>query len=254
MFKHERQSKILEILNEEKKVKSKVLSERLNVSEDTIRRDLKELDEQKLIKRVHSGALCIGPPITSFKYRTEVHHTQKQSLAKCAVTLLHEDSVILIDGSTTNQQVAKAIPLDFKATVITNSPPIACALENHLNIEVIQLGGTLYKNSMISLGCDTIDAIHNLRFDTYLMGIYNINLEEGISVPTLEEANLKRKMLANSTEVIGIVTNDKLETVSNYIISPATSLSYLITEQGNENLTREYQKIGINVITESIKD
>lgn len=249
MLKIERQNIILEILNEEKKVRSRELSERLNVSEDTIRRDLKELDEQKLIKRVHSGALCIGPPITSFNYRTKINQHEKKTLATKAISLLREDTVILVDGSTTNQHVIAALPVDFTATIITNSPPIACALENHMNIKVIFIGGVLYNNSMITVGDAAIQSLEKLRVDTYLMGIYNINIDDGLSVPTFEEANLKRKMISISTEVIGIVTNDKFETVSNYIISNSNCLNYLITDTLNTKVIQEYIRNDINIIT-----
>src|SRR5690625_4148010 len=102
MLKSERQDMILQILNEEHKVIASNLSKRLSVSEDTIRRDLKELDSKGLIKRVHSGALRIGPPVVDFSIRENISSEIKMKLAKKAVEFLREDMVILIDGGTTN--------------------------------------------------------------------------------------------------------------------------------------------------------
>ncbi|MBP2855702.1 DeoR/GlpR transcriptional regulator, partial [Acinetobacter baumannii] len=119
MLKLERHQKILDLLNAEQKVIASDLSQRFNVSEDTIRRDLKDLDSQGLLKRVHSGALRVGPPITNFNYRETVASEQKTALAHKALPFLKEESVIIIDGSTTNLALAKEIPQDFRATIIT---------------------------------------------------------------------------------------------------------------------------------------
>lgn len=248
MLKEERQQKILEILDEEQKIIASDLSQRLHVSEDTIRRDLKELDQKKLIRRVHSGALKIGPPVTDFEKRQKISNDLKENLAKKALPYIQENTVILIDGSTTNLQLVNALPINFKATVITNSPPIAMALAYHEQIEVLMIGGTLYKQSMVNLGIDTVEYLENIRADTYVMGIYNIDDQIGISVPTISESLVKRKMASISTEIIGLATADKLGTVSNQIIGSANLLTYLVTENINPNIAKLYTKQKIAVI------
>src|SRR5690625_3303625 len=102
MLKSERQDMILQILNEEHKVIASDLSKRLSVSEDTIRRDLKELDSQGLIKRVHSGALRIGPPVVDFSIRQNISSEAKMKLAKKAESYIEEGMVLLVDGVTIN--------------------------------------------------------------------------------------------------------------------------------------------------------
>ena len=131
-MKAARQDIILQILEKEKKIVASKLSERLKVSEDTIRRDLNELANQGLIRRVHSGAIRVGPAI-------------KVKLAKKAVHLIKENSVILIDGGTTNYELVKLIPKDLKCTVVSNNIPILHLLSDYQNVEVIGLGGRLYK-------------------------------------------------------------------------------------------------------------
>ena len=107
MLKEERQKKIIDILNIENKVIASESSSRLKVSEDTIRRDLKELDMQGLVRRVRKGALRIGPPITQFTYREHDNTELKRVLAAKALPLIKEDTVILIDGSSTNLFLVK---------------------------------------------------------------------------------------------------------------------------------------------------
>ncbi|MBP9478658.1 MAG: DeoR/GlpR transcriptional regulator [Sebaldella sp.] len=248
MLKEERQQKILEILDEEQRVIASDLSQRFSVSEDTIRRDLKELDQKELIRRVHSGALRIGPPVTDFEKRQKISNDSKEILAKKALPYIRENTVILIDGSTTNLHLVNLLPINLKATIITNSPPIAMALAYHEQVEVLMIGGTLYKQSMVNLGIDTIEYLNNIRVDLYVMGIYNIDDQIGISVPSISEALVKRKMISISTEIMGLVTLDKLGTVSNQIIAPANVLTYLVTEDINLNISKLYAKQKIIVV------
>jgi DeoR/GlpR family transcriptional regulator of sugar metabolism len=249
MLKEERRQLILEILNKEQKVIASDLINRFMVSEDTIRRDLKELDNQGLIRRVHSGALKIGPPVTDFAQREDLLNDAKIAIAKKALPLIKNNQVIIIDGGTTNLRLVNQLPKTLSATVITNSPPIATALKPYENIEIIMVGGTLYKQSMVNLGPDTIEALSLMRADLYIMGIYNIDSQIGISVPTLNEAFVKRKMASISTEIIGLVTADKIGTASNQIVTPASVLTYLVTEDTvNHNVVKAYQKQHIMVI------
>lgn len=250
MLKDERQQKILDILEKDKRVIASNLSQHFNVSEDTIRRDLKELDQKGLVRRVHSGALSVGPPVTNFYYRQNVSSETKANLAKKALPFLKEESTIIIDSGTTNLQLVKQIPLDFHATIITNSPPIAMALELHGNIEVRMIGGTLYKESMVNLGIETFQALQMMRADTYVMGIYNIDAQMGISVPTISEAQIKRMMAEISTEIIGMATADKLGTVSKNIVTSSENLTYLITESTEKNVIKEFTQKNITVINE----
>ncbi|CAH0346713.1 DeoR/GlpR family DNA-binding transcription regulator [Bacillus sp. CECT 9360] len=248
MLKEERQQRILQFLNDEHKIIASDLSKRLSVSEDTIRRDLKELDNQGLIKRVHSGALRIGPPVVDFSTRQNIFNEIKINLATKALDFIKEEMVLLIDGATTNLHLVNQLPLSLKATIITNSPPIAMALTNHQHIEVIMIGGTLFKQSMVNLGIDTVESLNTMRADLYIMGIYKIDPHIGISVPSLSEALVKRKMASISTEILGMVTSDKLATISNHIVCPTNHLTYLITENVNSEIKSLYDNQGITVI------
>ena len=249
MLKQERQQKILKILNEEQKVIASDLSQRLSVSEDTIRRDLKELDRKELVKRVHSGALRIGPPVVDFYTRQNVKSDIKLRLANKAMEVVKENMVLLIDGGTTNLNFVNQLPRNYKGTVITNSPPIAMALSNHQDVEVIMIGGSLFKESMVNLGIETVESLNTMRADLYIMGIHKIDANIGISLPNLAEAAVKRKMAAVSNEVLSMVTSDKLNTFSNHIVSPADVLTYLVTEDIQPDILRLYGNQQISVLT-----
>lgn len=241
MLKEERQQEILDILARDHRVIAKDLSIQFKVSEDTIRRDLKELDEKHLLKRVHSGALKVGPPDLEFEKRESIDEDIKAAVAKKALPLLRENSVILIDGGSTNLQLVKAIPLDFTATIITNSPPISLALAHHQNIEILLIGGTLNKEYMVTLGIDTVEQLSDMRADLYVMGVYHIDSENGLSVPSVSEALVRRKMISISAEVLAMVTSDKFETVSNQIIAPVDVINYLITDDSVKEAKKIYE-------------
>lgn len=244
MNKIERHQQIIDIINEEKKVVAKDLAQRLNISEDTMRRDLRELDQKKLIHRIHSGAIRIGPPETMFQYRINSNTSEKKRLAEKALTLIHEDSVILIDGGTTNLAFAKALPKNFRGTIITNSPPIVMALEMHENLEVIILGGTLNQKYMVSMGMELADKVAKIHADYFIMGIYNIDAAGGLTVPTFEEALLKKKMVEASTEIISLVTAEKMDTISNYVIGSVSLLDTMVT---TSNELENYQGAGVKI-------
>lgn len=248
MLKEERQQEILDLLNIEQKVLASDLSQTFNVSEDTIRRDLKELSEKKLIKRVHRGALKVGPPVTDFFNRQSLASEEKKEIALKSLPYLKENTNIIIDGSTTNLELVKLIPQEFSCTIITNSPPIAISLAHHPNIEVINLGGIFYKQSMINIGVETYKTLINIHADLYIMGIYNLDINKGTSVPTKQEAEIKQVMSSVSNEVLAMVTQDKIGTVSNHIATQIQDISYLASTEFSPTVKKEFEKAKVSLI------
>lgn len=247
MLKRERQKRILEQLDKKKQVSSAELIEMFHCSEDTIRRDLRELDQQGLLKRIYSGAIRIGPPVTTFEQRLSINVTQKNKLAQKALEFLKEDSLILIDGSTTNYFLAEKIPENFSATIITNSPYIAIQLTKKKNISVITLGGSFAKRAAVSLGVETIEALNTFRIDTYIMGIHNLHPEMGMTVHSQQEALVKQRMVNASEEVIALSTSNKLGVYSNFICCTSNQIDHLITDSDDSELLQEFKSKNMNI-------
>src|SRR5512136_1362374 len=143
-------------LHREGRIIAKDLSAELRVSEDTIRRDLRDLAAEGLIQRVHGGALLRSPATASYTARQQQAPSAKHNIAQVAARLVQNDQVIILDGGTTNVLVAQHLPLDLRATVITNSPPAAIALMGHAHVETILIGGRLYKESLVTIGAAAI--------------------------------------------------------------------------------------------------
>jgi DeoR/GlpR family transcriptional regulator of sugar metabolism len=249
MLTAERRQFILEILRRDKKVLSSELSNELKVSEDTVRRDLRELAESGLLQRVHGGALLTSPATASYADRQKQAPREKESIAKSAAKLVRPGQVVILDGGTTTLQVAQHLPLDLAATIVTNSPPIAIALAEHPEIEVVMLGGQLYKKALVNVGAATIEALGIIRADLCLLGACCLHPEIGISVQHLDEAYIKRAMIARSAEVVGLATAAKLDTAATYVVGSIQALTYLVTAPtvATEQLIA-YQNLGVTLI------
>src|SRR5438105_11180070 len=131
MLTAERRRSIMQTLQRDGKVLASELSKNLHVSEDTIRRDLRELASAGVLQRVHGGALPRSPVTASFTARQQQASGAKAAIAQAAVRLIRQDQVIILDGGTTPLQVAQHLPPDLRATVITHSPPVALALTEY---------------------------------------------------------------------------------------------------------------------------
>ena len=249
MLTAERRQFIIEILKRDRKVLSSELSAVLKVSEDTIRRDLRELALEGLLQRVHGGALPASPATASYADRQKQAPQEKEAIARAAAKLIRPGQVAILDGGTTTLQVARHLPLDLAATIVTNSPPIAIALAEHPNIEVVMLGGRLYKKALVNVGAGTIEALGTIRADICLLGVCCLHPEIGISVHNLDEAHIKRSMIARSAEVVGLATAAKLDTAASYIVGSIQALTYLVTAPTvTTEMSIAYKNLGLTVI------
>jgi DeoR/GlpR family transcriptional regulator of sugar metabolism len=249
MLTAERQQHILAALQRQGKVVASELSATLEVSEDTIRRDLRKLAEAGLLKRVHGGALPASPAAASYVARQTMAPLAKAAIARAAAQLIQPGQVVIFDGGTTTLQVAQHLPADLPATVVTNSPPVALALAGHPHVEVVLVGGRLDKGSLVAIGAATVEAFHMLRADLCLLGICSLHPEVGISVPDMEEAYVKRAMIASAAEVAALASAEKLGTASTYTVGPLNDLTHLITEPGvSDELIAPYRALGITVV------
>ncbi len=249
MLTEERRRSILRTLQREGKVYASELSKTLHVSEDTIRRDLNELAAAGQLQRVHGGALPRLSTPASFIERQRQEPGAKTAIALAAIRLIRQDQVIILDGGTTPLQVAERLPADLHVTVITHSPPVALALAEHPSVDVILIGGKLYKHELVAVGAATVEAYQHIRADLCFLGIGSIHPEAGISTFDMEEALVKRAMIASAAEVVALTPAEKLGTAGPYIVGPLSELTHLVTERStpNEVLT-PYRELGITIM------
>ena len=247
MLKEERQKLILEQLKSAKKINFADLSNLLTVSYDSIRRDVIELEDKGLLKKVHGGIVSnsyldiLGGQRTGVKNGNDI-----ETVFNKAVKLFHKNQVILMDGGTTNFFLAERIPKTLHLTIITNSPPLAMALNNHENINVIMLGGQYYKRYQITMGLEVSEQIRNFNFDMYFMGINGIDKDHGFTIRNQEESILKKQMMARSKKTICCVVEEKVGVVEPYKVCDLENISTLVTNlKPTDKLLADFAKMEI---------
>jgi DeoR/GlpR family transcriptional regulator of sugar metabolism len=252
LLTEERRSHILTRLRRDGRVLAAQLSQEYGVSDDTIRRDLDALAELGLVQRVHGGALRPAPVNEDYGARQAQGAGAKESIARATAGLIHSGQVVILDGGTTTLAVAKHLAPDLQAKVITTSPPVAVALAAYPGIEVITIGGTLYRYAMVAVGADTVAALRAVRADVCVLGILAVHPEIGVSVIDPEEAAVKRAMIEGAACVVAPATTEKLGTVAPFVVAPASDLTHLVVDAGvAEDTLAPYRALGLTVIQES---
>ncbi len=250
MLKQERQGRILDILRMEGKLIATDLSFALNVSEDTVRRDLRELAESGKLQRVHGGALPRSAVEMNYAAREQQASAGKAAVARAAVKLIEDGQVIIMDGGSTVLQVVRRLPADLEATVVTHSPRIAVALAEYSGIEVIVVGGILYKTDLLSVGAETVKAFSSINADLCLQGIWGLHPEVGITYPNFEEVHVKRAMMDSADQVVALASAEKLGTASSFFVAPVSEFTHIVTERTvPEEMLRPYRELGVSILT-----
>lgn len=228
MLTSERKALISDRLRRDGRFIAKVFAEELGLSEDTIRRDLREMAAEGLLARVHGGALPLQPALPDFATRKEVASDEKRRLGQLAATLVRAGETVFLDGGTTNAEIARALPRDFAFTVVTHSPTIAAELEHHPSAEVILVGGRIYKHSMVAVGSIASSAIATFRPDIFFLGATAVHSRHGFTTGDFEEAAVKRQIAAQSARTYVALTAEKLERASPVTIMPLEAATGII--------------------------
>lgn len=249
MLTTQRKQAILAALKRDGQVIAKVLSESFDVSEDTIRRDLRELAADGLLQRVHGGALPSSPAAADFVQRQQINTVAKSAIARKAAQLILPGQVAILDGGTTCVQLARHLPSTLQATVVTHSPSVAVELVGHPGIEVVMIGGRLFKHSVVAVGAAAIEAIGHIRADVYFMGVTGVHPTAGLSTGDLEEAYVKRALAARAAEVVVLASTEKINAASAYVIAEISAANTIVVERKtSEALTAPLAALGITIL------
>jgi DeoR/GlpR family transcriptional regulator of sugar metabolism len=250
----ERHALILERLRQDGKVLAPELAALLDVSEDTIRRDLRDLAAAGLCQKVYGGALRLPPappaPNDGTLLQRRGHLPDAKSrLAQAAVTLIAPGSLVFIDAGSTNLGIAAALPDTLALTVVTNAPAIAAVLVDKPRIETIVIGGRVDAASGACLGAGALRDIELVRPDLFILGACGIDVAAGVSAFQYEEALFKRRVAEASRAVLVAATADKLGTAAPYPVMDAARLNHLIIEHdADQALAAAFIALGTGVL------
>jgi len=228
MLTTQRKKLILTRLAAEGQIIAAEMARELGTSEDTIRRDLRELAKAGKLQRVHGGALPASSAVGDLNVREQVSPEEKRLLGRFGAAMIQPGQVVILDGGTTALQVARHLAPDLRATIVTHSPTVAVELAVHPLIEIIVLGGRLFRHSMVSVGATVIDAASRLRADMYFMGVTGVHPDAGLSTGDAEEAAVKRALHGRSAETIVLASSEKLMAASAFVIAPLQAASLLV--------------------------
>ena len=249
MLKRERQAYILHHVNLHNKVLSTDLSQHINVSDDTIRRDLQELAEAGKLIKVHGGALSSSFHIGHHTSREVYSYTQKKIIARKAASLIEDGMFVLTGGGTTIIELAKALPPDLHATFISGSIPAIFEYMNHPNIEVIVIGDKISKNSKITVGLEAISRIRQIKADLCFLGINAINTETGVSDNDWDVVQIKKAMIESAQKLVCLTIAEKINSQQPIRVCDITKIDTLITEcRADDALLKPYVDAGIRVL------
>jgi DeoR/GlpR family transcriptional regulator of sugar metabolism len=249
MLKMERQAYIIHQVNLHNKVLLTELSEEINVSDDTIRRDLNELSEAGKIIKVHGGALSPSFHNGNNNSKEIYAYSQKKIIAKKAASLIKDGMFILTGGGTTIIELARALPLELHATFISGSIPALAEYIIHPNIEVIAIGDKISKDSKISVGMHAIERIKELKVDLCILGISAINLENGVSDNDWEVVQIKKAMVESAQKLVCLTISEKINSRQPFQVCDSRKIDTLITELSpGDAVLQPYLRAGINVL------
>ncbi|MFC9594514.1 DeoR/GlpR family DNA-binding transcription regulator [Streptomyces sp. NPDC056944] len=249
MLAAERRDHLLGLLARKGKVVAKDVAAELGISEDSVRRDLRDLAAEGLCQRVYGGALPVSPAVVDYDARQAVAPDGKRKVASVAAGLVRPGGALILDGGTTALAVARALPRDLACTVITHSPTIAVALLDHPQAELFMLGGRVFKHSAVTCGAAAVEATQNVSADLCLLGVTGVHPEAGLTTGDAEEAAMKRALSARAADTYILASSEKIGTASRYRVLPWEKVSGLITDADpHDTVVEQLTALGVVVL------
>lgn len=249
MLKRERHAYILHQVNLHNKVLSSSLCVDIQVSEDTIRRDLQELSDQGKVIKVHGGAL--SPSFNEVYYSpSQVYsRSEKKAIAQKAVSLIEDGMFILTGGGSTILELARSLPPQLKATFITGSIPAVLEYMHHPTIDVIVIGDKISKSSKITVGGEAVDKIRQIKADLCFLGVNAIDIGHGITDNDWDVVQLKKAMIESSRKVVCLTIAEKINTVQPIQVCSIGQIDTIITElPADDPALQAYREEGIEIL------
>jgi DeoR family transcriptional regulator, fructose operon transcriptional repressor len=243
MLTPERHQLIVALVKAKDTVRIHELVEATGASESTIRRDLSELEEQRLLKRVHGGASLLQSKIEepTILEKSVKHEREKLAIAKYAASLIKEHDSIFIDAGTTTYQMLPYLPYD-NIMVVTSGVDIALQLIKR-NIRTILLGGELKAATLSMVGRDAITALNQYRFDKCFLGINGIDQHQGLTTPDPDEAYVKQLALQFSDERFVLSDSDKFSRVTFAKVGDLQDVTIITDDELSQEEQQVYSRL-----------
>jgi DeoR/GlpR family transcriptional regulator of sugar metabolism len=245
-----RREQILAHLSSQERTSVGELSQALDVSEVTIRKDLDQLEAQGLLTRVRGGAMVSGRGRLEhyFATREQERLEEKRRIAQTAAALIDSGQRVFLDASTTALQVARLIKDREELIVVTNGLYTALELNFCAGITTIVVGGRMRNRSSSLVGGFNFDPLQRLRFDVGFFGARGVTAHDGLMESDIEEAQLKQQMVKASAAVVGIADSSKFGITAFSAFALPQEIDRIITdERAPLDIIEELRALGIKV-------
>lgn len=251
LYMQERQRRIIERLRELGRVSVKVLSEELNVSEVTIRQDLRTLEKQELLERTHGGAVLprgtSSAPKLSFDLRNLVNHEEKDRIAQAAAARVKNGDSIALDASTTVYRMLPYLKQFDRLVIVTNSLMVAQSLLDSPQIEVFMPGGKLRPDSISMVGKP--EQLPDVNLTIGFFGTHGISVKAGLTESNRDEAALKKVLMNHCLDVVFLADHTKWAKVAPYTITDEFARCKIMTSaDAPDDAVRKVEEAGATII------
>jgi len=244
-----RKDLLLERLKRDGRLVAKEIAAELGISEDSVRRDLRELDAAGLAVRVYGGALPASPAVVDYGARNAVAPDSKRRVATAAVALLEPGATVILDGGTTTRAVVDALPRQWEGTIITHSPTIAAALLDHA-ASVYLIGGQLFKHSAVACGAAAVEAASRVSADVFLLGVTGVHPTAGLTTGDPDEAAMKRALAARAADTVVLASSEKIGAASRYFVLPLDAVASVVTDvDETDPVLHELAEQGVTIVS-----
>lgn len=247
---------ILNVLHRTGSVSVDALSDQLQVTVVTIRRDLDALERKGLLHRTHGGALPIQPLFyepfrrdRSFVMQVERHADEKRRIGYAAAALIEPDETIAVTPGTTAAAVVRALPLNYNLTVVTSTANVVMELAKRKDIKVFMTGGILHGEWFSLVGPHAIRSLDNMLIHTLFIGADGLDPDWGATSFDQDEGELARTMVEHARRHIAVVDHTKLSKVANWRICQSRAIQTIVTDNNaTDAMIAPYRNMGIQVI------
>lgn len=249
MLKEERFEIILNELKNRKKVKFEDLAVQLNVSEDTVRRDIDALHRNGLLSKARGGAILREKDPLTFQDRQSFLTKEKDIIALKTQRFLKNGSTVFMDGGTTVLAVINAMPLDIMIRIVTNNYSVVPIIEKFKNVELILLGGNYERDLAVTSGLTTCYEVSKYIADVFIMGTCAVDSVYGVSATSVNDGETKKMMVQSSKQTIALASRNKLSQTESFKVCDMSQVDALITDlDSNDADLDDFRKSNIQIV------
>lgn len=249
MLKEERFEVILNELKNKKKVKFEDLAVQLNVSEDTVRRDIDALHRNGLLSKARGGAILREKDPLTFQDRQSFLTKEKDIIALKTQQFIKNGMTVFMDGGTTILAVVNAMPLDITLKIVTNNYSVVPIIEKFKNVELILLGGNYEKDLAVTSGLTTCYEVSKYIADLFIMGTCAVDNAYGVSAVSTNDGETKKMMVQSSKKIVALASRNKLSQTESFKVCDMSQVDTLITDlDSNDPDLNDFRKLDIQIV------